>query len=281
MSKTTKKALVYDNSCPMCNWYSGKFVDAGMLEDKNRVAFCEINNEMAQRIDLNKAKNEIPLVDLNGGKTLYGVDSLIAILSPRKPWVAISMKFPPAYWLAKQAYRMVSYNRRLISPLPKTVTTDPVQPDFRLKYRLIYVLFGALVATLISFWFGNVFDDQIGLKNAGTEFVVMVGFGWIVQMLLSLVLLPPVKAFNYIGNLVTILILGVLVLIPGCVFGSLLESSGWWIPTASVSISFSIMLWQHIKRTSRLKITQVWTLLWIILLAISSTFFYYELILSL
>ena len=82
----TEKAIIYDDNCPMCKWYTGAFVEANLLKSSNRISFSELNDTpLAEQIEMQRSKHEIPLVDLDGGETIYGVDSLVQLLKPRFP----------------------------------------------------------------------------------------------------------------------------------------------------------------------------------------------------
>jgi len=78
MKATANKVILYDDHCPMCALYTRGFVKWGVLDQQNRVAFTEagrlLNPEApATQLDALRARHEIPLIDLAGGPTLYGV----------------------------------------------------------------------------------------------------------------------------------------------------------------------------------------------------------------
>ena len=63
--KRDNKVLLYDDYCPLCSWYSGLFVKYGLLDASSRVAFSTADIKMLTSIDIEKAKDEIPLFDKN------------------------------------------------------------------------------------------------------------------------------------------------------------------------------------------------------------------------
>ena len=80
------KAIIYDSECPLCVAYTNAFVQLGVLRKEERISFAELHSqEFLSRIDEQRQGNEIPLVDLNGGKTVYGLDALLTLIGRRWP----------------------------------------------------------------------------------------------------------------------------------------------------------------------------------------------------
>src|SRR5687767_10358326 len=108
------KLLIYDDNCPLCTWYSGLFVRHGFLSPSGRVPFSGMDEMVKQQIDMNRAVNEIALADKEGGPTLYGVDSLLAVLGSRWGWMERVGQKKGIRWMANKLYKLVSYNRKVI-----------------------------------------------------------------------------------------------------------------------------------------------------------------------
>ncbi len=137
------KAIVYDDSCPMCQLYTQGFVRAGMLKQENRIAFsCLPTLPVAHQIDMQRSRHEIPLIDMKGGKTLYGLDSLLYMIGSRMPLLARIGKFAPIYFFFTYFYAFISYNRRVIIQAPKTMHGFNCAPDFHVVYRLSFIALG-------------------------------------------------------------------------------------------------------------------------------------------
>ena len=77
------KILIYDDNCPLCSWYSGEFVRFGFLASEGRKAFSSLDTSLLSRIDFEKSRNEIPLLDTENGQVLYGIDALLEILDSK------------------------------------------------------------------------------------------------------------------------------------------------------------------------------------------------------
>ncbi|TAE69170.1 MAG: hypothetical protein EAZ85_13315 [Bacteroidetes bacterium] len=137
---TQKKAILYDDNCPMCRLYTQGFVKAGMLESENRIPFsCVQESPHANKIDLDRSRHEIPLIDLEGGKTLYGLDSLLFMIGSRLPFLASIGRFAPFYYFFKLFYAFISYNRRVIIQSVGTQKGFNCAPDFNVYYRLSFI----------------------------------------------------------------------------------------------------------------------------------------------
>lgn len=137
MQTLENKVIIYDDVCPMCNAYTGGFVRLGWL--KQRSGFVNATPELLQKLDLDRSRHEIPLLDTETGEVLYGLDALFLILGTRFPLlrpVFRSRLFrAPLY----QLYQIITFNRRIIAG-----TTPPAQgfncaPDVNLFYRWLYI----------------------------------------------------------------------------------------------------------------------------------------------
>jgi hypothetical protein len=73
-----KPLLIYDGSCPACRVYTKGFVSMGLLSPEERQAHdaCAFPQVMAS-LDTERARHEIPLVDLEGAEVRYGIDALL------------------------------------------------------------------------------------------------------------------------------------------------------------------------------------------------------------
>ena len=142
-----KKLIIFDAGCPMCRAYTKGLVAINKNLDRipnNAVTDASILN----RLDRQRARHEIPMVDLNGGETLYGVDTWLCLLGERSR--ALSGLLPVRWFrrLLDFLYAFISYNRRIIITVrPGRWSLLDLQPEFRLNYRLLFI---ALVFGLVS-----------------------------------------------------------------------------------------------------------------------------------
>lgn len=174
----TEKAIIYDDNCPLCHWYTGAFVKADLLSQQGRISFSELaQTNLADQMDLHRSKHEIPLVDLQGGKTIYGIDSLIYLLYPRFPFIKRAMAITPVNYAVRKLYKLISYNRGVMAPSPPRPRLYDCTPEFNWKYRLLFIgLAGVLGLSMLNLSLpGSIFFPFMlpflgGLLLLGTRF---------------------------------------------------------------------------------------------------------------
>ncbi|WEK71358.1 MAG: hypothetical protein P0Y62_07295 [Candidatus Chryseobacterium colombiense] len=255
--KTLKNhTLIYDNECPMCNIYSKGFIKAGMLDENGREAFTELSFKNKNLVDFNRAKNEIALVDHQRNKVIYGLDSLLLIIGNSFPVLEKTARIKPFYWFFKKLYSFVSYNRKQIIPSKKDQTEEACIPDFNLNYRLAYMAF----VVIFSGYILSLFSTKLGLglhQNFGRELIVCIGqIFWQTLFLTSYL---KDKIWNYLGNMMTVSLIGTLLLIPALFLNLNPVSSMIYF-----GIVVFIMFLEHIRRCRILKINFLPTLSWVI-----------------
>lgn len=271
MKATATKALIYDNTCPVCKLYSSGFVKYGFLEKENRIAFSHLDRqEFVCRMDLQRSRHEIPLVDLQSGETIYGLDALLFLLAQKWPATRILNK-TPFYWFFKRLYALVSYNRRIIAASEKQEIKFDCTPDFNMKYRVVFIAFAVLFSSLVTWWFGVSAAHYLDADNGGCKMLLIAGSGWCLQMMLAFLFMKK-KRIDYCGHIAALMMTGVLILVPGILAAALTQYHYPAIPLLSVCISSITMLWQHIKRVKILQVSQAWTLLWFLSLQGTAVF---------
>ena len=70
-------------------------------------------------IDVQRASNEIALVDNENKTVLYGIDSLLKVIGFSFPWMEKVGNWKPINFLLKKLYSFISYNRKVIMPSKK------------------------------------------------------------------------------------------------------------------------------------------------------------------
>jgi predicted DCC family thiol-disulfide oxidoreductase YuxK len=251
--KTLKNhTLIYDSECPMCNLYSKGFIAAGMLDRQGREAFTELSVEAKNRIDLNRAKNEIALVDHDENRVSYGLDSLLLIIGHSFPTLEKTARIQPLYWFFKKLYSFVSYNRKQIIPSENHHGTKACNPDFNLKYRLAYLVFVAVFSGSVL----SLFSEKLGLsRNFFREAGICTG--QIVWQAVFLKAYLKEKFWDYLGNMMTVSLIGTLLLILGLFMG--LDFTAALIYFGTV---VTIMFLEHTRRCRILGLNLLPTLSW-------------------
>lgn len=254
MKTLSNHTLIYDNECPMCNLYSKGFTQCGMLDKEGREAFTELSAKNRNLVDFNRAKNEIALVDHNKNEVVYGLDSLLLIIGNSFPLLEKVARIQPLYWFFKKLYSFVSYNRKQIIPSAKDDTGQSCVPDFNLKYRIAYITFVVLFsAYILNLFSGKMIPDVRG--GFTRELAVCVG-----QILWQTVFLKTYlkhKTWNYLGNMMTVSLIGTFLLVPVLFIG--LTPVFYLIYFGIVVL---LMLLEHWRRCKILKLNALPTVSW-------------------
>jgi hypothetical protein len=149
------KILVYDDNCPLCTWYSGLFVKCGFLNADARKPFSTLDDELLVKIDFDKSKNEIPLLDTSTHKVVYGIDALLEILGQKVPLIKTTGNFAPLKWVLKKIYKLVSFNRKVIVAKKCRPSTIDCSPDYNYLYRFIFMAVCLVFNTMMLYPFQN------------------------------------------------------------------------------------------------------------------------------
>jgi hypothetical protein len=147
-----RKLIVYDESCPMCRLYTKGMVATGNSANLARISSAQLTQDVVNRLDIQRARHEIPLVDLDGGETIYGVDTWAYAFGKQNKPLKRLLSYRRFKAILQNLYAFISYNRRIIiTSAPGRWNLLDLQPDFRLSYRLTFILviFG-LIGVLLS-----------------------------------------------------------------------------------------------------------------------------------
>lgn len=250
--------ILYDEECPMCKLYTNAFVKSGMLEERSRACYQQLPPPVAPHVDLQKAVNEIALVNRKTGEVTYGIHSLFSIIGYAFPVFRRLFAFQPFVWLMRKAYAFVSYNRRVIIPSARNKPAG-LQPSFLLRYRLAYLLFTWLFTACILSRFAHLLTGVVPAGGPLREYLVCGGQIFF-QGLIAAILYRR-KAWDYLGNMMTISFAGALLLLPG------LLAAGFFPPrpvlyTVYFVLVAGLMLLEHIRRTKLLALGWVLTCTW-------------------
>jgi hypothetical protein len=227
-----------------------------MLDENGREDFTDLSFKNKTLIDFNRAKNEIALVDHEKNKVIYGLDSLLLIIGNSFPVLEKTAKIKPLYWFFKKLYSFVSYNRKQIIPSAKDQHEEACVPDFNLKYRLSYLAF----VVIFSGYILSIFSPKLGLnltQNFWRELAICSG--QIIWQTLFLKAYLKDKMWNYLGNMMTVSLIGTLLLIPALFLNLNANASVIYFGTV-----IFIMLLEHLRRCRILRLNLLPTISWIV-----------------
>jgi len=180
-----------------------------MMDEQNRSSYQQAPQEVCPLVDMQRAVNEMALVNKTTGEVSYGIKSLFIIMGDAFPALRPLFSFAPFVWLMGKIYFFISFNRRVIVPPNNKENHFSIQPSFRLDYRIAYIIFtGFIAAFILSRYLILIFPSY-------SPYIayLIIGAAIFIQALIAIIGAPK-KTGNYLGNLATILFAGTLLLLP-------------------------------------------------------------------
>lgn len=269
MKTLENQTLLYDEDCPLCSLYTTGFVKSGMLDENGRKSYCQLSEEEQSFVDLKRAPNEIALVNNETKTVTYGIDSLIKVIGFSFPLIEKMATIKPVHFILTKMYSFVSYNRKVIIPgNVKTENKLQCTPDFNYKYRFIFIGFALTITTFVLFSFSNLIPS-LPKTSILREFVL--AFGQIIFQSLFLLKFDKKAIINYVGNLMTISLMGSLILVPILILNQLVNLPqflilGWF------GITVFIMFAEHFRRVKVLQLPFYLCFTWILYRIIALVF---------
>ncbi len=262
--KTLKDhVILYDQACPLCRLYTKGFLSTGMLDKNGRLPYQNMPDNLACRVDQKRFVDEIALVDRQGGKVYYGVDSLLQIIGHSFPKLKPLFQNTIFLKISGGLYKFISFNRRVIIPAKKTESGSGAgEPSFRKGYRTAYLIFTCLVTSFILSFYSRRLDDY--LPAGGLLRELSVCGGQLLWQGLVVSIFAKKKAWDYLGNLMTISLAGSLLLGLTMLAGSLLQFTHPAFYALAFGAVVSLMLVEHIRRTSLLGLPPTLTASWVL-----------------
>jgi hypothetical protein len=261
MKTLENQTLLYDEDCPLCQVYTTGFIKAGMLDENGKKPFSNLSEAEQSFIDLKRASNEIALVDTKNKTVIYGIDSLLKVIGNSFPWIAKVGNLKPVNCFLRRLYSFVSYNRKVIIPnKQKDGKTLKCIPDFNYKYRILYIAFATLITTWTLYHYSELIV-MLPKGNFSRELILAVG--QIVFQSLFVFQLSKKIILNYIGNLMTVSLMGSLILMPVLALNQFINLQETVI-VSWFGITVSIMLLEHFRRIKILELPFYLSFTWII-----------------
>ncbi len=259
METLNSHKLLIDADCPMCRMYGRGFEKAGWVDKETYSPYQNFTVSTDLSIDMNKARNEIALVDTEHKVVRYGVDALEHIVINRFPALNPVLAWKPVDFFLRKLYKFISFNRKVIAPSAIKEGVKACVPDLNVKYRWFYITFVATLSSMVLYQYTQPFNVIMGWQNhLGREFMICAG-----QILWQIVFLQRLlkeKLLDYLGNMMTVSMIGTLLLLP-----MLLINDIWPVYYLVYFIGVvSFMLWEHIRRSKILKIRHWPSISWII-----------------
>ena len=259
MNALKDHTILYDGQCPMCKVYTKALVNTGMLDDNGRVSYQE--QKSCPTVDMQRAVNEIALVNNVTGEVMYGIKSIFYVLGNSFPFFKPLFSFGPFVWVMSKLYSFISYNRRVIVPPTDPSASFNIQPTFKLHYRLLYLLFTGLVTAFILSKYAGLLIPLLPAGAGYREYIIC--FGQIIFQGIIVMAFFRDKVWGYLGNMMTVSFAGALVLLPALLISI-------WYPSNPVFylvyflVVVILMLLEHIRRCNLLSIGWTMTITWVL-----------------
>lgn len=253
--------ILYDAECPMCSLYTGAFVRKGLLDAGGREAYQQYAGPACPNLDWQRAVNEIALVNQATGEVTYGIESLLKVCGNAMPFLAPLFRWKPFLWLASKAYAFISYNRRVIVPGAVSENQFRYQPSFNIKYRIAWIVFAWIVTSLILSSYTGLLTGPFMEGAFGREAAICAG-----QIFFQGAVIfsyQKHKAWDYLGNMMTISLAGALGLLI-CLAICTLFNLGWLTAAWCFLLVVFLMFLEHLRRSSLLGIGYLLTATWIL-----------------
>lgn len=253
----TKLFLLYDEDCPLCRWYTAKFVQYGFLRPEGRIAYSEYIRQFSGTVDPELAQTKIACVDHQTNQVSYGIDSLLLILGQRFKWIPVIGRFKPVNYLLQLLYLLISYNRKIVAPAPKQKMACACEPSKSVLWRAVFIVLISWITSRVIRWYFPLFFSDYLNANPVSDLVLLL-LQLVVQNIFFRIFRQQ-NLYDYLGHLAFVSFLGSLLLLG---FGLLIQLFGaFGIPGSFLSaVSFGItlcfMFFEH-KRRIQLK---GWTL---------------------
>ncbi len=262
---TTHYYLLYDEDCRLCKWYTATFVKHGFLQEDARLPYHRGIEDARFEFDIDRARSEIALVNDVGAPVRYGLDSLLFVLGRKWKWVEVVGRFAPVNFALRNLYALISYNRKILSPVVCT-TGCQCDPPYSSAWRFSLILIcGLLTQLLVSGYFSDYFEDYTRINLPMQElllFSLQFAFQYGAFRLLGY------RDFKtYAGHLAVVSLIGALAL--GIIHAGIagLAAFGWEtqvLQTTGFGMVLGIMLLEHARRVRRLGYAHWLTLSWFV-----------------
>ena len=240
------KILIYDDNCPLCSWYSNEFVRFGFLPSDGRIAFSTLDPALLDKIDFEKSRNEIPLLDTATGKVLYGIDALLEILDTKIPFVKKTGNIPFLKWLLKKLYKLISYNRKVIVAKKCSTGIIDCTPDMNYFYRFIFMTVFLLFNTIMLFPFHDHILKGLSYYNLSMIELQASHFVFVLINCALAFTLTKERGFEYLGQVNMLALTTILLLIPLLLLN--LFSINEWLNTIYLVFTAAFIFQEYIRR---------------------------------
>lgn len=257
----TNSKLLIDRDCPLCQAYGHLFERVGLIDRDVIDTYQEIDMKYTRGVDMQRAKSEIALVDMENQEINYGVDSFAKILFHRHRHILELVSWQPIHFLLRLIYTFISLNRHVIVRPSALCSSRACDPPLHYGYRTVYTLLTAIVTGFVlTNYFGKIMSGYSIALPAQIEYYVC--FGQVIWQGHYVFLTDRRQLLNYLGHMSTISLGGALLLLPPLAISSFLQLSPIYLLVAFTIVAL-MMVREHLSRCKRLGLGVGTTLSWV------------------
>lgn len=247
--KDVNQYLLYDEDCRLCKWYTGTFVKYGFLQKDARMPYHQGINDQRFSFDEERARDEIALVSEDSQEVFYGIDSLLRVIGRKWSWAERIGRFLPVYLFLKLLYKLVSMNRKIISPTACSTGCE-CSPHRSVFWRITFIILSGLItSTIVNNYLSTVLGAYLRIHFAYLDllfFIAQIGFQYLFFRLLH-----QKDFLTYAGNIAIISLIGVIAL--GIIHFGLNQlaftgANVELLQTTGYGMVIGIMLLEHARR---------------------------------
>lgn len=272
MKSLENKLIVYDSNCRVCTSLRSIILLITSIPAGKTIAYRALPADLQKKVDLNRFRNEMALIDTTEDTSLYGAEGVMVIFNACWPWFRILMRFSVFRFLFRHFYKTIAFNRYVIAPPDDLINCD-CYPETNARYRAGYMAVCIAGAVLLTGLFGASVSGlyNIPAVTGAGHMLLIAGTGWLFQLLIAY-FTSGRQFIDYAGHWATIMFAGVLPLLISGLILPLMHAPSVVLPCISVGISFPLMLYMHIRRARFIGVSQWLTVFWVISLAATALF---------
>jgi hypothetical protein len=190
------------------------FVQLGLLPSEGRVAFTKAPDSLFSAIDLDKAKNQIPLIDLDTRNVYYGIDAVVEVLARRFSFIRTICKWKYVNYFLKKLYNLISYNRKVIVAKKCGNGQFDCSPAFNKSYRVFFMVIFLLFNSVMLWPLHHCILSTLSFYHLSVFQLETAHFLFVAANCLLACILPFDLAMEYLGQVNMLALCTVLLVIP-------------------------------------------------------------------
>jgi len=231
-----------------------------MLDANGRKPYAQLTNKEMLHVDVQRAANEIALVDNHNKTVTYGIDSLLKVIGNSFPIVEKIGTTKSVHYMLKKLYSFISHNRKVIIPNKKSNAALQCTPDFNYSYRITYIIFATLVTAFVLYNYSGLIV-MLPAGNFNRE--LLLAAGQVAFQGMFFIKKDTKMAINYFGNLITVSLMGSLLLVPLLLLAQFIALHQI-IALCWFGLTATFMFIEHYRRVITLELPHYLCLTWVL-----------------